>query len=72
MAYRSIHVINFNQMHHENTIPSQLGPVDTIPSSLGPASGPSSRRDAAPRSSGKVVKLLLMVAAVTVVAYLTR
>jgi hypothetical protein len=59
-------------MHHENTIPSQLGPVDTIPSTLGPSSGSLPRRDTAPGGSGTVVKLLLLVAAVTLVAYLTR
>ena len=72
MAFRSTHAINFNQMQHENTIPSQLGPVDTIPSGLGPAYGSSSRPEAAPRSSGTFVKLLLLIAAVSVVAYLTR
>ena len=59
-------------MHNENTIPSQLGPVDTIPSTLGPVSGSSSRRARAPSNSGTVVKLLVLVVAVGFVAYLTR
>jgi len=59
-------------MDHDNTIPSQLGPMTTIPSALGPVAGPSPRRSDASDGTGGLVKLLLLAAFVAVVVYLTR
>jgi|GEM_PF-1614520 len=59
-------------MDHQNTIPSQLGPIDTIPaplSSMLDRSGPSSAPDA---GSGLGLKLVLAAMAVAGLVYLIR
>lgn len=59
-------------MDHDNTIPSQLGPMATIPSALGPVAGPATRKSGTSGGTGGMVKLLLLAAFVALVVYLTR
>ena len=58
-------------MDNDHTIPSQLPPM-TIPSTLGPASGYSVRESKPSDGSAGLFKLVLLVAFVGLVVYLTR
>jgi hypothetical protein len=57
-------------MDNDPTIPSQLGPVDTMPSALGPIGG--ERRAREPVVISPALKLVLVVAAMALLAYVAR
>lgn len=57
-------------MSNENTIPSQLSPIDTMPSQLGQVAGDLRARKAAPAS--RWTRVLLIALAGIVVVYLVR
>ena len=59
-------------MDHENTIPSQLGPVSTIPAPLGSVSGRLGPTPAPDAVSGIGLKLVLAAAAAGLLIYLIR
>ncbi len=59
-------------MDHENTIPSQLGPVTTIPAALGSSSRPASLEAESTGLGGLIVKLLLLAVTVGLALYFAR
>lgn len=59
-------------MDHENTIPSQLGPVTTIPAVLGSSARAAPSAAESTGLVGLVVKLLLLAATVGLALYFAR
>jgi len=57
-------------MDHENTIPSQLGPVNTIPAPLAAMTGRIEPLSESGASMGVGLKLMLLVLAAALLAYL--
>ncbi|MEO8542682.1 MAG: hypothetical protein ABI434_03825 [Burkholderiaceae bacterium] len=57
-------------MEHENTIPSQLGPVNTIPAPLGAIVGHTAPATEADAGSGLWFKLIMVALAVALIVYL--
>ena len=59
-------------MDHENTIPSQLGPINTIPAALGSSSHPAALDKEGPGVGGLIFKLLLLATTVGLALYFAR
>jgi hypothetical protein len=59
-------------MDNENTIPSQLGPVNTVPAPLGSMSGRLDPMPAADAGMGFGLKLFLVALATGLLVYLIR
>ncbi len=59
-------------MNHDNTIPSQLGPVNTIPAALGANALSSPSDNLNPGFVGLIFKLLLLAATVGLALYFAR
>lgn len=59
-------------MDHENTIPSQLGPVPTIPAVLASGTRPGALEPESTGLGGLVVKLVLLAATVGLALYFAQ
>lgn len=59
-------------MQNQDTIPSQLGPINTIPAPLGPMSDNAGHTSAPDAGSGLGLKLVVAAIGVALLAYLIR
>ncbi|MEO7938003.1 MAG: hypothetical protein ABIR55_05225 [Burkholderiaceae bacterium] len=59
-------------MDHENTIPSQLGPVTTIPAILAASTRPGALEPESTGIGGLVLKLVLLAVTVGLALYFAR
>ena len=59
-------------MDHENTIPSQLGPINTIPAALSSSSHPAALDKESTGLGGLILKLLLLAITVGLALYFAR